>query len=141
MPSDLDDKSRRLFYLVFLIIGPPSMILFGISSLSRGDLLLFYSLLFLAAGVISGWFFLLHQKGGLFPYRINAFVFALILIYIIYIGGEGGSKILWSYTFPLIVIFLFGNREGLLWCLLYLTAATLLLYTLGDAIGSYEYHS
>lgn len=140
LPSELDDKNRRLFYFVFLLIGPPAMLIFGINGLLKGDVFLFVSLTFLAFGVIAGWFFLLKPVNGLLAYRINSLVYALILIYILYIGGQGGSKLLWSYTFPLIVIFLFGRKEGLSWCLVYLGTALVIICPDWELPGQYVYH-
>ena len=141
IPSDVDDKNRRLFYFVFLIIGPPAMILFGVNGLLQGDVVLFSSLMVLAVGVITGWFILLKQEKGLFVYRINAGVYAIILIYAVYLGGQGGSKILWSYTFPLIVIFLFGKKEGLLWCILYYLGVSAIIFPEWNLHSKHTYSS
>ncbi len=141
LPSDPDDKSRRLFYLVFLILGPPAMVLFGINGLVKGDWFLFSSLLVLAGGVILGWAFLLKPKNGLLAYRINSLVYALILFYVVYIGGQGGSKILWSYTFPLIVIFLFSKKEGIVWCAVYLAAVLMIIAPDWHLHGQFMYHA
>jgi hypothetical protein len=40
--------------------------------------------------------------------------FGFLIVAMVVIGGEGGSKILWMYLFPLIVFFLLGKIEGLL---------------------------
>lgn len=44
-------------------------------------------------------------------------------------GGESGSKILWMYTYPLIVFFMFGGKEGACWNGGLFLAAMILIWT------------
>lgn len=140
LPSDIDDKSRRLFYFVFVIIGPPIMLLFGTKGLLAGDVFVFCALILLTFGVIGGWVYLLKTRNAILAYRINSFVYAVILVYILFIGGQEGSKLLWAYTFPLIVIFLLGKTEGAAWCIAYLFAALVIIYSDWPGLNKYVYH-
>lgn len=55
------------------------------------------------------------------------------------VGGEGGSKILWIYTYPLIAFFLFGKKEGLFWSVVIFILALVLLFIPFDFVTVYPY--
>ncbi len=80
------------------------------------------------AGLIAGWFLIRYTKNGKIVYRINSFIFSLLILYMLLMGGEGGSKILWMYTFPLISFFLFGKNEGIFWSITVLLIAIILFW-------------
>lgn len=58
-------------------------------------------------GLVTGWLLIKSIAKGLVVYRINAFLYLSLLLYLLVFGGEGGSKILWLYTFPLVCFILF----------------------------------
>lgn len=45
--------------------------------------------------------------------RLFIIVLAGLLLFYVYLGGEGNGFALWSYPFPLVVFFMLGKREGL----------------------------
>lgn len=55
------------------------------------------------------------------------------------LGGEGGSKILWTYTFPLIAFFLFGKGEGLFWSAIILFVTLLAFWGPLQGLTDYAY--
>jgi diguanylate cyclase (GGDEF)-like protein len=55
-----------------------------------------------------------------FIYEVNNLFFLLMLILITNWGTQSEGQILWCYTYPLLSIFLFGNRIGIRWSLLLL---------------------
>jgi len=126
LPLDTTERIRLHQFSVFLLTGIPTMVVFGSYHLLTGRPLL--GLLACGmAGLLGATRLLLRKvESGLVLYRINAFLFAALLLYILSVGGEGGSKALWLLVFPLIVFFLFGTREGLAWsAMLYLGAVGL----------------
>ncbi len=82
----------------------------------RRHIYILCTLIFISGlGLSVGWYFLGKLKRGIIVYRINSILFGLLVLYMLMVGGEGGSKILWMYTFPLIVFFLLGKNEGIFW--------------------------
>ena len=138
-PISSDDRTRLQHYSVFLLAGIPTMVVFGLYNLAIANYLLVALVLLSAAGLIVGWLFLRHLKDGRFVYRINAVLFGLLISYMVLIGGEGGSKILWMYTFPLISFFLFGKKEGLGWSVGAIVVAVLLMWNPLDPRIAYAY--
>lgn len=114
-PVNDEEKIRLQHYTIFLSIGIPTMAVFGAINLLRGNFLLCVLILCSGIGLFIGLLLLRSLKNGRIIYRINALLFGSLVIYMMVIGGESGSKILWMYTFPLISFFLFGKKEGLFW--------------------------
>lgn len=114
-PDSSDERTRLQHYSVFVSLGVPTMLIYGLFSLFRAQYLLFVLILVTAVGLIAGWLLLINLKNGKIIYQINNALFGVLVLYMLLIGGEGGSKILWMYTFPLISMFLLGKIEGLIW--------------------------
>lgn len=55
-------------------------------------------------------------------YEVNNLLYLSMLILITNLGNQSEGQILWCYTYPLLNIFLFGNRIGIRWSLLLLLA-------------------
>lgn len=114
-PVNSEERVRLRQFTVFLLLGVPTMIAYGLFDLARGEYLLSSIIFASAFGLSAGWYALGKMQRGVVVYRINAAQYCLLLACLLVVGGEGGSKILWMYTFPLIGFFLLGKREGLLW--------------------------
>jgi PAS domain S-box-containing protein len=54
-------------------------------------------------------------------------------------GGAHGSKILWVLLFPLLVFFLLGKKEGLLWSMTVFVFCLFFLIDHGSIIGTFPY--
>jgi PAS domain S-box-containing protein len=114
-PISAEEKNRLQQYTVFISLGIPTMAVYGLIHLNRHRYLLSGAIFASCAGLCAGWYLLRHLKNGRIVYRINAILFGFLIVAMVVIGGEGGSKILWMYTFPLIAFFLLGKIEGLIW--------------------------
>jgi len=111
------DKTRLLHYSGFMACAIPAMVVFGVISLIQANYVLSILILVSAITLIIGWVLLLRmQKKGQVIYRINTLFFFALVFYMVYMGGEEGSKSLWIFTSPLIVLFLLGLKEGIIWC-------------------------
>jgi PAS domain S-box-containing protein len=114
-PISAEEKNRLQQYTVFISLGIPTMAVYGLVHLNRSRYLLSGAIFASCAGLCVGWYLLRQLKNGRIVYRINAILFGFLIVAMVVIGGEGGSKILWMYIFPLIAFFLLGKIEGLLW--------------------------
>jgi len=124
-PISAEEKNRLQHYAVFLSLGIPTMMIYGLVNLFRGNFLLCLLILSSGSGLVAGLLILRKLNDGRIVYRINCILFGSLITYMMILGGEGGSKILWSYTFPLIAFFLFGKGEGLFWSAIILVMALL----------------
>ena len=114
-PISAEEKTRLQHYAIFLSVGVPTMMIYGLVNLFKGNLLLCFLILLSGGGLVAGLLILRKLKDGRIVYRINCALFGFLITYMMILGGESGSKILWTYTFPLIAFFLFGKGEGLFW--------------------------
>jgi phosphatidylserine synthase len=114
-PVAAEDKGRLKHYLVFTLCGVPTMLVFLLVNLNKGNQLLCSLILASAAGLIISWFKILTLKNCRIIFRINSILFGILLIYMFIFGGEDGSKSLWMFIFPLIVFLLLGKKEGIVW--------------------------
>jgi len=126
-PMDRADKERLTHFAVFVFFGLPVLLAYCISNLVEGDLLL-ASLIFLATNsLVFGWLLLCNLPLGRIVYRVSATIFGGFLLYLLVVGGQGGSKSLWMLTFPFFIVFLVGRKEGIAWAALLLAVALTLL--------------
>ncbi len=139
LPIDRPGKARLHHFTIFLLMGLPLMLGFAVYHLARGNPLL--GGLSLAMGLSLGLARILlgRRRAGLGLYRINAALFGGMLLYLLALGGEDGSKALWLFTFPLITTFLLGRREGAAWSGGLLLPAEALLWGLAPGRGAHVY--
>ncbi|MGY8871993.1 MAG: GGDEF domain-containing protein [Pseudomonadales bacterium] len=139
-PISKEAKTRLQHYVIFLMLGLPTMVLFALYNFYKDNITLALIILPSALALLAGIFIIRSLKDGTWVYRINAIVFMSLLTYMIMIGGEGGSKALWSFTWPLISCFLFGFIEGSLWSVL-LLVITLIAYNspISQLVERYSY--
>jgi hypothetical protein len=140
LPLDRTEKLRLHHFTIFLLMGLPVMVAFGGYHLLAGNALLGGVSLAMAACLGLGRVAVGRSQLGLAMYRINAALFAGMLLYMLAIGDTSGSKSLWLMTFPLITNFLLGRGEGTAWSLLVFLAAALMLagVPVGVLVHSYE---
>lgn len=104
-------------YSAFLICSIPTMIVFGLMALFSANYLLSFFILISALGLLIGLVMLSRVQNSKIIYQFNMLFFLILVLYMVYIGGDGGSKSLWAFIFPLIAFFLLGLKEGSLWCI------------------------
>ena len=112
---------------------------FGLYNLVRADYLLLTLIVLSVTGQSIGWFFLRYHMGARIIYRINAFLFSVLMLYMLFTGGDEGSKILWMYIFPLISFFLLGKTEGLFWCVAVFLFSIVLFWNPLNLSCAYDY--
>ncbi len=119
-PTDFQESeelNRLQQYTVFLLLGIPAFLAYGAYAVAQDQWLVALTLAICALGLLIGWYQLAQARYSMLVYRLNAALFGILLIYTTVLGGPDGSRILWSFTFPLITVFLLGRREGIAWSL------------------------
>ncbi len=139
-PISAEEKTRLQHYTIFLSVGISTMLVYGVFNLFQGNLFLCLLILCSGVGLLVGLVLLRNLKKGRRVYRINTILFGALIICMMLVGGESGSKILWMYTFPLIAFFLFGKTEGLCWSGVMLLTTLLVFLSPLQEIIPYGYH-
>ena len=139
-PISASEKERLKHYTVFVVIGVPAMVAFAVYNLMEANYFLSGMIAVTAIGLVVSWMLLNRLKSGQVIYRITCLLYVMLLVYMLAMGGPGGSKILWMYTFPLITFFLLGRKEGLFWACGIFTVAAILLFVPLPWIDVYNYH-
>jgi CheY-like chemotaxis protein len=114
-PMSSTEKERLTHFAAFVFLSLLIMICYGAYNLANGNLLLSSIMFLCAAGQLFSWLLMCHLPLGRLVYRINGVLFGGLLLYLFLLGGDGGSKSLWLFAFPLVVFFLLGKNEGLAW--------------------------
>lgn len=125
---DIQTENRFRNYSVFCAAGLPIMLFFALSNMLAGKTLFAIIIILCFTGLAIGWLMLYRCVQGTTVFRLNALLFCSLLLYMAYIGGADGSKILWIYIFPLIAFFLLGNTEGGIWCTFLFLSCQLFLW-------------
>ena len=98
------------------------------------------SLLFLSStGVFLGWILLCYLPLDKIIYRFNGVLFGCMLLYMMLLGGDDGSKALWMFIFPQITILFLGRTEGTAWSYGILVTGMCLLLQDPPGLTSYRY--
>jgi hypothetical protein len=138
-PSEPEAKLRFEFYSIFVALAMANMLGFGALAVVQRRYLLGGLIAASGLGLVAGWLRMRTGRDDRRVYRVNALMFALLVLYMLVLGGESGSKSLWMYSYPLIVAFLFGEREGAVWDLGLLVCAGALIGFSWPWISVYPY--
>jgi len=117
------EKIRIQHYIIFMLLGIPTMLIFGLVNLFQANHFIFAFTLVAACCLMIGGLALKQVKNVNLIYRVNTFIYVSLVGSMIIIGGTGGSKALWAYVVPLICCFLFGKKEGGMWSMVVLIIA------------------
>ncbi len=138
-PLEPREKVRLQHFALFVIVGVVMMTGYGSYNFLTGNFLLGSLVVFCESSLIFGWLLMCYLPMGKSVYRIVGCIFCGLLMYMLVLGGEEGSKSLWMFIFPLIVIFLMGTKEGIIWSLSALFIGLLLLSFPTDLAAPYHY--
>ena len=132
--TSIEDRSRRGYFALCLMIVIPALAGYSFIDLGRGRLEEASTTLVLTAVMVGVLFLMprLRQVWGIF--RVTYLLAAGLALYTTANGGSDGLAFIYFYTTPLIVFFLFGGREGVLWVGTIFVALLLLFF---GGISSY----
>lgn len=109
---NVEDANRFVQYTVICSAGVLSMLFLGTVDVVSGNKFSGVLVLTYSISLIFGWCLVFLQKAEQGVYRCNTFLFAILMMYLVYIGGVEHSKLLWIYITPAIMFFLLGKIEG-----------------------------
>ncbi|WP_375753569.1 GGDEF domain-containing protein [Vibrio sp. HN007] len=137
--SDVQSELRLHHYIWLVFIAIPLSVIFAIKNIWVGNVEI--------AGILMVFLSCLAGSLALIPrihiiewiYHANNFVFILMVTLVSVWGAKSEGQILWSYTYPLLSVYLFGHRYGLRWSL-FLLGVILTSLTFSDSLTqTYSY--
>jgi hypothetical protein len=140
LPLDSEEKTRLRHFMAFLWLGVPTMLAFGIYNCWKSNWILSAVIFAMALSLMLAWSLLKRLRSGIWLYRLNTLFFGGMLLFMVILGGEGGAKALWLFTFPLVAFFLLSTIEGLAWTLVLFLAVVCVFWLpyLGLPIHRYQ---
>jgi diguanylate cyclase (GGDEF)-like protein/PAS domain S-box-containing protein len=123
--SDPEQRTRFFQYSVFVVVGATTMTAFGGYSWIHGRYILCLLLFFCAFALCYGWLRIYRNVAQKWVYRSNIFLFTGLIGYLLFLGNNENSMILWVYAAPLANFYMLGRQEGtlitlLVWIFLFL---------------------
>ncbi|MEM7350628.1 MAG: hypothetical protein AAF657_07465 [Acidobacteriota bacterium] len=124
-----EDRRRRTYVCLCIAVIVPILIVFGLEDLRLGGRFEGLAVLALACFLAVTPFVMRRLQNATPLFRLGAGMTILFQSYELQIGGGDGYAFLWFYCLPILLLTLFGRREGARWALVSLASATLVLLT------------
>ncbi len=120
--SDPEERHRRSFLVIVLLILIPVFLAFSLIDLGHGELATAFPQLALAAlfAFAISWF--RGQKSVVAVARLLLVSAILVFLREVVRGGGEGFALLWAFLFPVFIFFVFGMIEGRRWVMLLIAA-------------------
>lgn len=112
--SDPAHRTRFFQYTVLVALGVAVMSVFGIYNLILGYTYLSLALFLTLLASFYGWLLVYRNIAQKAVYRCNSLLFTGLVIYLMLLGGQDNSMVLWVYVAPLVNYYLLGRREGMI---------------------------
>ncbi|MDG3087746.1 GGDEF domain-containing protein [Vibrio hannami] len=134
---------RLNHYIWLVFIAVPLSILFGIKNLWVGNFYIAATLGVFLGCIVFSLLLIPHVKNTEKIYHVNNFVFIAMVTLVSVWGAKSEGQILWSYTYPLLSISLFGHKYGLRWsiALLVIIMISLLYFDSLNQTYSYDFEA
>lgn len=116
--TDKHDKLKLMHFLFLMFIGSICSFLFATYNFIKGDYQIAIAITAFFIVISSSLYFIRKKYDPLIFYIISNLVYLFIMGTFMFSGDEYGARILWAYVYPVGNIFIFGNRQGLLWSLM-----------------------
>lgn len=140
MQKSIDSDKRRKRFLFF--VGSSSAVagiiaLFVYNYFSHGIRELVISIILISI-IASTYVALIKLDSDMMIYRICSLLLCMSLFYSVPSGAGQGTSLYWLYIFPLIFFFYFGNKEGLIWFIVF-SLSLFFVILLSPVFGWYSY--
>ncbi|GGI83363.1 GGDEF domain-containing protein [Shewanella gelidii] len=126
------DALRLNHYVWLALISIPLSIIFIIKNFFAGNYSIAAVVVMLMGSMIASLFFITKVKRPSMVYHATNCLFLVMLVLVSIWGDKSEGQILWSYMYPVLSIFLFGNRLGVQWSVLLLVALLVSLVMNGN---------
>lgn len=134
---DVTERRRRIFLALGVAVAVPAILVLDvIGEPERGSVETILDSLTIAV-LIAIIILIRFLPSGTLLYRLAALTVGASLPFYLILDPGDGSRVLWSFAFPLAFIFLLGKREGAVWTGLFLLVGAFVLST-GMAYLSFE---
>ncbi len=112
---DREETRKRQLYVYLSIPGAIFLFFFGSFNLFADNI--YGGIIDTIAGcmLFFGIFYLRYAKRAMALYRINTAALIVAMLFWIVDGGSAGEKSIWAFTLPLIMHFMLGPVEGVIW--------------------------
>jgi len=111
--------------IAFLFVFP-----FGLNALYHSSYMLAFALLSISLILTINYFFLKFSHKKEIASFVISTLFFILFCYLIYTGGVDNTGPLWVYTLPMIIMFLLGFRQGILYMALFFIVIIFILFGL-----------
>lgn len=111
------DRGRLVFLNMVQVVGSVTYLLFSVISFRSANLPLAISSLVGLVLLVGVFVYLRLTRNSRVGAWLDAGIISFLFGWLVVSGGEGGSGVLWTLSFPLITLFLHGARIGSLWAL------------------------
>jgi two-component system sensor histidine kinase/response regulator len=136
----VEEERKRLLVIPACLFSLPIVYAFAVYHLFKAHYGVGVVDLLVALGLTGCVVFLRFLKKGLIVYRVLTVLFGILVVYNMYLGGVHGERIVWMYIFPLVVFFMLGKKEGLLWAMAIYSLCLFFLLT-PSVFGSFPYET
>ena len=128
---DSNDEMRKIYLInTFNLIAFIFVFPLGVNALYESLYMLAFALLSISFILIVNYFFLkFSHKKEIASYVISV-LFFMLFSYLIYTGGVDNTGPLWVYPLPMIIMFLLGFRQGILYMTLFFIVIIFILFGL-----------
>jgi len=110
------EKSHRETLLKMLMLsGGPFLYFFGFYHILKGSAIEGLLDVTMGVAVTIGYIVLKQNRGILITARFLIAAIGSLFLYFLTIQAEMPYRALWSYLYPILALFLFGKREGMVW--------------------------
>jgi signal transduction histidine kinase len=130
--GDLDYERKRKLSILLLLFTCPFLTLWGIRHILNGHYGIGFADISLVLTMLVFYFFIRFTRitiSNRVMFRTILVLLWLVMALLLFRSVIDVSELFWLFSYPLIALFLLGNREGLLWAAsLYLTAILFFLF-------------
>ncbi|MFH1980922.1 MAG: GGDEF domain-containing protein [Pseudomonadota bacterium] len=134
-----EEQRKRLLYFFVSVMAIPTLSAFAALHFYQHDYVeasietlvvinLFYSI-----------FSLRGMNSGRVVFTVTVAGVSLLFVFLLFQGGDHGSKMLWMYIFPLVAFFLLGRKGGFHWTLGLFAVFCAVLFIPQSLISVYPY--
>ena len=136
----IEEERKRLLIIPACLVSLPVVYAFAFYHLIMAHYNVGFVDLLVGVGLTACLISLRFLRKGLIIFRIITVLFGILVAYNMYLGGAHGERIVWIYVFPLVVFFMLGKKEGLLWSVIIYSICLFFLLAPG-ASGSFPYEA